>query len=158
MKGGQKPTSRLKQTLYTYMNRIKRVDRGSLNFQASTLTAECCPGVRGLSHSSHLRQWECQSLPRITLRSAGGGGGWERERESLESVWVTCKVTQHKHAGSNANYLKQQSTRQHSLSLSLTEYIYIRYLHNTLLFTCTQINVLLPSHNIDTHNTRCALR
>ena len=34
------------------------------------LTAECCPGVSGLSQLSHLRQWECQSLPRITLRSA----------------------------------------------------------------------------------------
>ena len=64
------------ETNPVYMHRIKVVDRGSHNSQVSTLTAECCPGVRGLSHSSHLRQWECQSLPRITLRSAG-----ERERE-----------------------------------------------------------------------------
>ena len=42
--------------VYTDMHRIKRADRGSHNSQASTLTAECCPGVRGLSHSSHLRQ------------------------------------------------------------------------------------------------------
>ena len=35
-----------------------------------TLTAECCPGVSTLSQLSHLRQLACQSLPKITLRSA----------------------------------------------------------------------------------------
>ena len=39
------------------------------------LTAECCPGVSITSHLSHFRQAECQSLPSITLRSAGRGGG-----------------------------------------------------------------------------------